>query len=197
MTRAHRQGATPASDVFLRALQASDLERTLRWHNDPELYRQLVGPFRFVSPEAEQTWLAKKCAFSSDEVNLAICLEGTGEHIGNIYLRAIDWIARHGEVGIFIAEPARQSRGSGQAALGLLIRHAFGDLGLRRLYLWVLEDNARAIRAYEKCGFAVEGKLRRHVFKHGRLHNLLVMGLCAEEGEQAGYLRPGTDKPQQ
>ena len=53
------------------------------------------------------------------------------------------------------------------------------DLGLRRLYLTVLEDNHRAIRAYEKCGFVAEGRLRKHAYKRGEFRDLIFMGICA------------------
>jgi diamine N-acetyltransferase len=47
------------------------------------------------------------------------------------------------------------------------------------LHLLVLEDNKPAIKVYEKCGFVVEGRLRRHVFKNGKFKDVLFMGLCA------------------
>jgi RimJ/RimL family protein N-acetyltransferase len=166
--------------VFLRALEAGDLERTLRWHNDPALYETLGGPFRFVSRETEEEWLRSRCRSGDRELNLAICLARTGEHIGNIYLRNIDWISRHGEMHMSIGDRKHRSRGYGASALQQLIAHAFRTMGLQRMYLHVLEDNAAALAVYRRCGFAVEGTLRRHAFKDGAFKNVLVMGLCAD-----------------
>jgi diamine N-acetyltransferase len=86
-------------------------------------------------------------------------------------------------VGIFIGETQHQSQGYGQQALRLILRHAFHDLGLHRLYLTVLDDNARAIRVYEKCGFRVEGRLRQHAYKRGQFRDLVLMGICAGDPE--------------
>jgi RimJ/RimL family protein N-acetyltransferase len=170
--------------VYLRALEIDDLERTHRWHNDPSLYQTLVGPFRYVSLPAEEAWLRQKQAFSHQEVNLAICLPADSRHVGNIYLREIDWIARHAEVSMFIAEAEERSKGYGTAALRLAIQHAFGDLGLLRLYAFVLEENEPIRRVLDRCSFVVEGKLRRHAFKHGALKDVLIAGLCREDWPQ-------------
>jgi RimJ/RimL family protein N-acetyltransferase len=165
-------------NVYLRALEPSDLDRTRKWHNDPGLYEMLVSPFRYVSRAAEEEWIRRKAAYSQTEIQLAICLKEGDQHIGNIHLTGIDWVARHAGVGIFIGEEEHWSKGYGQQAMRLILRHAFNDLGLRRVYLVVLDNNDRAIRAYEKCGFVVEGRLRRHAYKQGRFRDLIFMGIC-------------------
>jgi RimJ/RimL family protein N-acetyltransferase len=170
--------------VFLRALDGGDLDRTHRWHNDQELYRSLVGGFRFVSRSAEEQWLRGKSSYSTGEVNLAICRADSREHIGNAYLRDIDWVARHAGFHLLIGEPFERGKGYGQSALRQVMKHARGDLGLQRLYLYVLPSNAPARHIYEKCGFVVEGNLRRHVYKEGHFQDLLVMGWCAEHAEK-------------
>lgn len=174
--------------VYLRALELSDLERTHKWHNDPELYKMLGGTFRYTSRATEEDWLRRKQTYSVSvsEVNLAVCLAESLQHIGNIYLRNMDWVARNAELHIFIGEPDQRSKGYGEAAVRLLINYAFQDLGLLRLYLFVLEDNTPAMRVYEKCGFIVEGKLRRHAFKEGKFKDVLVMGICASDLSSGG-----------
>ena len=170
-----------AEAVFLRALEPDDLERAHRWHNDAALYGTLGGTFNFVSREAEQEWLRARCRFSREEISLAICLAETREHIGNIYLRGIDWVARHGEVSVFIGDAQHRGKRYGDSAVRQLREHAFRTLGLHRLYLFVVAGNDAAIRLYKRCGFAEEGRLREHVFKDGAFRDVLVMGLCARE----------------
>ncbi len=115
---------------------------------------------------------------------LAICLAAGGGHIGNIYLRQIDWLAGHAELGMFVGDPTQRGKGYGKAALRLLVRHAFEDLGLHRLHLTLLADNGPAMRLYESCEFRVEGTLRDHAFKDGAFRDLLVMGLLAPHLER-------------
>jgi RimJ/RimL family protein N-acetyltransferase len=176
-----RTGKSEMEPVYLRYLELDDLDRTHKWHNDPELYALLTGPFNYVSKVLEEQWLRNKQASYSLEVNLAICLAGNSRHIGNISLRNIDWIARHAELHIFIGEPDQRLKGYGQAAVRLLIRHATQDMGLQRLHLLVLADNKPAITVYEKCGFVIEGKLRRHVFKGSKFRDTFFMGYCTPD----------------
>lgn len=167
--------------IYFRALEPSDLHRTLRWHNDPELYQTLVGAFRFVSEQAEEKWLADKAQYSTTEVNLAVCVRESGQHVGIISLRNIDPVARHGELALFIGEPAARGKGYGRSAVRQLLSHAFDDLGLQRVFLYVLEENAPARKVYQDCGFEFEGHLRRHAFKDGTWKDVLVMGICSGE----------------
>jgi len=168
-------------DIYLRALELTDLDRTSKWHNDPKLYEMLIRPFRYVSRVAEEEWLRRRTAYCRTEARLAICLKRNSEHIGNIYLADIDSVSRHACAGIFIGHEEHRSKGYGRQAMRLLLNHAFDDLGLHRVYLTVLEDNQRAIRSYEACGFVVEGRLRQHGFKQGRFKDLILMGICADD----------------
>ncbi len=167
------------NEVFLRPLTQGDLERVLKWHNDPGLYSTLGGHFRYVSREVETEWLRQRLG-ARDEVNLAICLYEPPEHIGNIYLRSINWVDRNAELHTFIAQAEHRCKGYGSTAVRLITKHAFEDLGLMRIYLQVLANNSAAITAYEKCGFKTEGRLRRHALKAGVFEDMLVMGLCHE-----------------
>jgi len=167
--------------VYFRALDVSDLERVHAWHNDWGLYEHLGGGFRWISLAAEDEWLRRRCTYSANEINLAICLSDTHEHIGNVYLRDIDWVARHAELHIFIGLPAHRGHGYGEAAMRRVVAHAFLDLGLQRLFLFVLVSNEPAVRLYRKCGFVQEGRLREHALKRGQPMDMLIMGILASE----------------
>ncbi len=68
-------------------------------------------------------------------------------------------VGRAGEVGELYAlyvTPAWWSAGVGRALMGSVLS-ALEDGGYRRVALWVLADNARARRFYERAGFAADG----------------------------------------
>lgn len=78
-------------------------------------------------------------------------------------------------IGIF--DPQLLWKGLGSEAIRLLLRHAFQELRLHRIGIRVLAYNTRAIRAYEKCGFVIEGREREAAFVNGAWHDDVMMGL--------------------
>jgi RimJ/RimL family protein N-acetyltransferase len=171
-----------SESVYLRPFEPADAAKLHRWHNDSELYRSLLGKPNYPSLEAVERWIAAKRVDGDDELNLAVCVKGDGRYIGNAYLRDIDHSAAHAELHLFIGDRAERSRGYGEAAVRQLLDRAFGGLGLRRVFLHVLADNAAAIRVYEKCGFEVERRLRGHARKGGEPKDVLVMGVRRPDG---------------
>jgi RimJ/RimL family protein N-acetyltransferase len=174
--------------VYLRALEPSDLDRCFSWHNDRSLYEALGGSFHFVSKQAVKSWIERKSAYTENEINLAICLAATDEHVGNIYLHEVDWVVRRARLEVFIGIQSQRSKGYGQSAVRQVLSYAFDDLGLRKVYLDVLTDNDQAIHIYEKLGFTAEGTLRGHVFKRGEWRDLILMGVNADSFKSAGQL---------
>jgi RimJ/RimL family protein N-acetyltransferase len=120
-----------------------------------------------VTREAAAGWLAARVAAWPRELNLAICVARSRRHVGNIYLRDIDPAAGRAELHVFIAARRDRGRGIGSAAIAALCRRAFAELGLREVFVRVLEDNAAAMHVYEKCGFRRCGATPPSVRKGG------------------------------
>jgi RimJ/RimL family protein N-acetyltransferase len=108
-------------------------------------------------------------------------IEARGTLIGEIRLDSVDPHDRRASMAIGIYDAASLGRGFGTEAIMLLLDHAFGVMQLHRIGVRVLAFNARAIRAYEKCGFAVEGREREAAFVNGRWHDDIIMGLLSHE----------------
>lgn len=169
-------------NIYLRALNMNDLEYTHKWHSDQELYKTLIGSFRYVGIDAEREWLQSKSSYSTQEVNLMICLRENGQPIGMISIRDIDWINRKGNfTGLIIGEPQFQGKGYGSEALNLLLTHFFEDMSLNRIWAYAFNDNKSSLRMMEKCGFKVEGQLRQHTLKDGKFKDVVLLGLCADD----------------
>ena len=62
-----------------------------------------------------------------------------------------------------------------------LVRHGFETLNLNRIWLYVFEDNPRAIHVYEKVGFKREGLLRQDRFHEGHYWDTILMSILREE----------------
>jgi diamine N-acetyltransferase len=164
--------------IVLRAIEASDTERCHRWINDPETTEFLQMRFP-VSMLQEEQWTRK----DRDPLqNLELAIETLeGVHIGNCGLTGAGGVDRCAELGILIGDGDYRGRGYGTDAMVTLCSFGFCEMNLHRIYLRVYEYNPRAIRCYEKAGFQHEGRLREALFRHGSYHDVLIMGVLAEE----------------
>ena len=112
--------------------------------------------------------------FGPDDHVLVAEVEGrvvgvAGLHVGRGRRRHV------GEIGMMVHDRYR-GRGVGRTLLAALLALADDHLGLVRVELEVLSDNARAIRLYERFGFEHEGFKRKALFRQGEHADLLVMG---------------------
>ena len=107
--------------------------------------------------------------------------EPSGRYIGGIRLHGISPTDRHARLALGIFDRRFWSHGYGTEAIRLILRYGFEDMGLHRIDLVVLEYNARAIRAYEKCGFRREGVLRDNAFVDGVWYDDIIMAVLESE----------------
>jgi RimJ/RimL family protein N-acetyltransferase len=82
---------------------------------------------------------------------------------------------------ITIGERDAWGRGYGTETAELMLAHAFERIGLHRVGLAVFAFNERAIHAYQKAGFRVEGRLRDAITRDGRYWDEIQMGVLREE----------------
>lgn len=164
----------------LRRVEREDIPTFVCWFNDPAV-REYLTIYRPLSTAEEEKWFEGHLASEDSEL---FAIETTdGVHIGNTGLHAINWQYRQAELGIVIGEKDYWGKGYGSDAIRTLLRFAFEEMNLHRVFLRVRADNARAIRAYEKCGFEHEGQRREAIFANGRYYDELHMGILDREFE--------------
>lgn len=108
-------------------------------------------------------------------------IEIEGTFAGEIRLDNVNLQDRRATMAIGISNPSLLGKGFGTEAIMLLLRHAFIEMKLHRIGIRVLAYNKRAIRAYEKCGFTVEGRERETAYVKGSWHDDIMMGLLDRE----------------
>lgn len=175
-----------STPVILRPLGRLDLPQVRRWSSAPEVEANFgrAGPLGEADrPDGPTGSESAGASANPPCLRQGIFLPGEGI-IGLIELRNISWSGRSGELCILIGEPRHRGRGYGGAAIGEVLKLAFGRLRLRRLYLRVARSNLRARRCYHGCGFRVRGILPPTPRQPDRPGELLLMEL-----ERDDYLR--------
>jgi RimJ/RimL family protein N-acetyltransferase len=131
----------------LEPLRDEDSEALFAWINDRELVER-SAVFRPITRDEHDAWFDE--VRERDDVAI-FAIREQGRLIGSCQLLVA---GDEAELRVRIAYPDAQGRGVGTWAVRELVAHGFDELGLRRIWLQVFAVNARAIRAYEKAGFA-------------------------------------------
>ena len=172
--------ALAGQKVCLRPIERSDIPTFVRWFNDPEVTRYLQT-YMPMSLAEEERWFEEYLGDKSQRIFGIVTMDG--RLVGNIGLHRIDWKDRQAMLGIVIGEKECWGQGFGSDAIRTLVRFAFREMNLYRVYLTVYEYNARALRCYERCGFQLEGRMRRAHFHDGSYHDELMLAVLREEAQ--------------
>jgi RimJ/RimL family protein N-acetyltransferase len=164
--------------VRLRAFERADVEMHWAFMNDYDTVRSMSSGMLYpTSREDEARYLEQQTGYTRGEYQFAMETL-SGQLIGRCGFTRVDWKNRLAEIGIMIGEAEFRGKGYGSDALRLLIRIAFEELNLHKLKLSVFAFNLQALGCYEKCGFIREGLLKDELFREGRYHDVVVLGLC-------------------
>lgn len=164
--------------TILRPLEEKDAPLITKWVNDHEITQYLVA-YLPQSEMAEREWIAK-LKDRKDDIPLAVCLKD-GRLIGVMGIHRIDWKSRVATTGAFIGDKSLWGKGYGTDAKMALLDYAFNELNLWKICSTVTEFNERSLAYSLHCGYVIEGRRRRHIFKNGRYWDQIELGLFKEE----------------
>jgi RimJ/RimL family protein N-acetyltransferase len=162
--------------VTLQRHVPENLSSFRRWYADPEIGRLARYQQTAMRPEEIERFFATR-AVGPDALSMAVHERATDRLIGTCAFSQLDADNGSALYHITIGERDAWGHGYGTEATQLMIDHAFGTLGLHRIALFVFEFNERAIRAYQRCGFVVEGRSRESVWRDGRWWDELAMSI--------------------
>lgn len=169
--------------VCIRPIEPGDLPAILKWNNDAEVGEFLDGESPRTLEKCRE-WFSRNSANRHAKAYVFCTRDGC--LLGDIEIINISWRSGDGELRIRIGEKQFWNQGYGTDAVMTLLRHAFFDLGLTRVYLRVYSHNHRAIRVYSKCGFRKEGLLRQKQKREGWSDIILMRILRSEFLEMDG-----------
>jgi RimJ/RimL family protein N-acetyltransferase len=154
--------------LLLRRLRESDLAPFLAYRNDPEVARYqdwegcteveargMILALKREEPFAPGRWF-----------QFAVELKGTKMLVGDLGFR-ISEDGKQGEVGYTLARE-HWGKGYATAAVSRLLEHAFGVLGLHRVYAVVDQENSPSAAVLERLGLRREGAFVENAWFKGR-----------------------------
>lgn len=162
--------------INFRPFEKDDIEVYRKWINDPEIMALLDRNLP-VSKFEHEKWYAdlmqnRNAVVFAIDANKSL---NKHEYIGNVWLWDINWRHHKAEVRIVIGNCEYHSKGLGTSALKMISDYAFTELNLNRIYAYVLRNNSRAMKSFEKAGFLMEGIMEKDRFINGQFRDVMFM----------------------
>ena len=163
--------------MIIRRLEKGDLETRVEWMNNPLIYSSM----HFEVPILMERTLQWYESNLTNDKRFDVTVLEDGEIVAFGGFTSINREIGKAETYLF-ASPFQLHKGIGTRAKKLICEFGFKDLGLNKIYFITNEDNYASIRVNEKCGFKLEGRLRKeYLTKDGEFKDRLYFGLLKEE----------------
>jgi len=156
------------------------------WRNAPAVRANMYTRHEITLEEHRSWW--DRTSTRADQKYLMH--ERGARPAGIVAFTAINPADRNACWAFYAAPDAAPGTGSRMEVLAL--EHAFGDLGLHKLYCEVLAFNEPVIRLHRKFGFSVEGVFRQQHSTDSGFVDVHRLGLLAHEwaaGREAAIAR--------
>lgn len=167
--------------IRLRGFREDDLQDFYEVHSDPLVNRYWSFPAWTEVSQARDYFAS---AIGGRDAGRMLCwaiAEREGDRlIGSTTLFAINREQGRAEIG-YALRASHWGHGYAQEALRMVLGHAFGTLGLRRIEADIDPRNAGSCRLVERMGFIREGLLRDRWCVAGETSDSAIYGLLADE----------------
>ena len=164
----------------LRKLSVKDIPFIKEWMSDQSINRQFKTDFSVYTYDKIAEFIQNAQDFSSHR-HYAI-VDEKDEYLGTISLKEIDIMNRKAEYAIVLRRIAIGTSIASDATHQIL-KIAFNELMLNKVYLNVLANNHRANRFYLKFGFKFEGTFRQDIKIENEFYDLNWYSILKESYE--------------
>lgn len=158
------------------------IETRYHWLNNPEVYKHMNMLYPITLNETKK-WFERTV---ENNTRIDLVFKEGEEIVAMSGLTNLD--LANGLVEFYImVNPDLQRRGYGKKATIYTLNWAFCNYHIHKVYLYTNSFNVNANKLYEKLGFELEGILRKHKFKNGKLIDRHIYGLLKEDWERSSF----------
>jgi len=185
-----KAGFLKGKNIYLRPLIDEDAEGDYHlWFNDEEVCR---GNSHHVLPHTKEKTrnYIRHARETTDEFILAIALNDTGKHIGNIAFQEINPVYRSADLTILIGDRSVWGKGYGLEAADLLLRHGFFTMNLHRISCATFDTNTAMKKIALSLGMKEEGRRVQAAYKDGKYIDVVEFGMLKSDYEQKTKKKP-------
>ena len=149
----------------LRAIESEDLFFLKDMMNDADIEQMTVDSHFPISSFQQEQWYASNIC-NPDFHKYVIETQQDGA-IGLLSLEDLDWRNRSFQVPLKLAKDRVGVTAVGIDAHLAMLRYAFDELQMHRAWGSTLAYNQASLNMQKLCGYTVEGRKRKAVYKNG------------------------------
>ncbi|PKQ65920.1 GNAT family N-acetyltransferase [Labilibaculum filiforme] len=165
--------------ITLKPLVPENLPSFYQWIKDEEAIVYSLSIFQAMKTDQQiKEWYLSSI---NDKRNSNRGIFVDGVFVGYAGISGISSTNKSGEYFIFIGDKNYWGKGIGSEVTKMIVKIAFTELDLNRLMLTVSVPNVAGVKAYQRAGFVLEGRLRQAALRKGEFHDKLVMSILKSE----------------
>lgn len=156
------------NNVYLRALEAEDLDLLYKWENDPKYWSlaKTIIPFNKATLKAYVT--AFHDLIKDSQYRYIICRADNDAPVGCLDIFEFQPIHRNVGIGILIYPELEKQKGFGLESIQLTCEYLKQHLNIKNVFCNILESNNASIQLFEKAGFQLVGTKKDWHFEDGQ-----------------------------
>ncbi|WP_367987885.1 UDP-4-amino-4,6-dideoxy-N-acetyl-beta-L-altrosamine N-acetyltransferase [Vibrio sp. NTOU-M3] len=158
-------------------LSPNDLDMILEWRNAPEVRSKMYTSHE-ISLEEHKAWFKR---LKEDKTKAYFLAQLNGKAVGVVGFSEINIVHRIATWAFYTSPNA--PRGTGSLMEYYALEYAFTALKLHKLRCEVLGFNQVVVKLHKKFGFIEEGKHRDAFFDGQAYHDIVHLGILAQEWE--------------
>ncbi|MCB5559714.1 pyridoxal-phosphate dependent enzyme [Anaerosalibacter bizertensis] len=164
-------------NVSIRRFEQKDIQNKIKWINDNSNNKYLHYDLPLEYDKTLNWFINNK----GRKDRFDAIIEVDGVPVGLIGLLSIDKKNSKAEYYITLGEDKYKGKGIAKLASIKLIKYAFEEIRINKIYLFTEIENKSAQRLFEKIGFRKEGLLKEDI-KNGNEHvDRYVYGICKDD----------------
>jgi|TARA_B110000037_G_scaffold222702_1_gene298990 RimJ/RimL family protein N-acetyltransferase len=170
--------------IALRAINRNDVTNTnwYGWFNNEETTKNLQKHYFPNSLEKQMQFYESLINDNSKLQLMIIDKENPELVLGIVSVQKIDFINSNADISLVIGEEEARDLKCAHEVMGLIIKHSFETLNLHKITLGYKETlKFWGIFLMKRFGFEQEGELKEQMYKDGKYHNIILLGLTREK----------------
>ncbi len=159
--------------MILRNFFESDFEDYYDIVSNDEIYKFLMAikpTNKIIAFETFKNYMLRDNEFAIVE----------NEHVVGYIRLDLNMYHKKASIG-YVVNPRYQRRGYCSQAIEIMINKVFKEMGIEKIEATVFEDNLASANLLEKCGFKLEGIIRKELFVKDQFVDVKHYGIIKEE----------------